>query len=608
MKDFDAVVFDMDGVIFDSERATMNCWIELAEKYDIKNIEKPYLACTGTTDKRTREIMIEAYGDDFPYDEYAKEASKMYHERYDGGRLPVKIGVYEILEFLKLNNKKIALASSTKRQKVINQLRDAGILDYFDEIVTGDMVEKSKPDPEIFLLACDRLNVSYNRAYAIEDSYNGVRAAYRGGLRPIMVPDLLPADDEMIRISKTVKDDLIGVVRYLRDGLNPCNTEEIETDRLLLRRFAYEDAKSMLSNWAGDDCIQHMYGEPSYKTIDAVRNLLDKYIEGYNDDYYFRWAVIEKESGECIGQIAYFLVDGNNHFGEIEYCIGTAFQGRGYASEATRAVIDYGFDKIGFHKVQICVRPSNIPSRRVIEKCGFIYEGTLRDYFYIDGKYEDRMYFSIIRKDSNPWEDISLSDYENHMRLDSVRQLQTLNEMMKQQFELYDVSTCMVLGVAAGNGLEHVSKEKYQKVYGIDINKEYLKAVYERYPDLLGILECMCLDLTKDCDRLPHAEFVIADLLIEYIGYEAFLNAVKKIRPKYVSCIIQINTDMKNWVSDSPYLHCFDRLDDIHHSIEGNELSLAMEKNGYKERNRLVEGLPNGKALMRLDYVLPDKD
>ncbi len=608
MKDFDAVVFDMDGVIFDSERATMNCWIELAEKYDIKNIEKPYLACTGTTDKRTREIMIEAYGDDFPYDEYAKEASKMYHERYDGGRLPVKIGVYEILEFLKLNNKKIALASSTKRQKVINQLRDAGILDYFDEIVTGDMVEKSKPDPEIFLLACDRLNVSYNRAYAIEDSYNGVRAAYRGGLRPIMVPDLLPADDEMIRISKTVKDDLIGVVRYLRDGLNPCNTEEIETDRLLLRRFAYEDAKSMLSNWAGDDCIQHMYGEPSYKTIDAVRNLLDKYIEGYNDDYYFRWAVIEKESGECIGQIAYFLVDGNNHFGEIEYCIGTAFQGRGYASEATRAVIDYGFDKIGFHKVQICVRPSNIPSRRVIEKCGFIYEGTLRDYFYIDGKYEDRMYFSIIRKDSNPWEDISLSDYENHMRLDSVRQLQTLNKMMKQQFELYDVSTCMVLGVAAGNGLEHVSKEKYQKVYGIDINKEYLKAVYERYPDLLGILECMCLDLTKDCDRLPHAEFVIADLLIEYIGYEAFLDAVKKIRPIYVSCIIQINTDMKNWVSDSPYLHCFDRLDDIHRSIEGNELSLAMEKIGYKERNRLVEGLPNGKALMRLDYVLPDKD
>ena len=87
MKDFDGVVFDMDGVIFDSERATMLCWLELAEKYQIPDIEGPYLACTGTTMAKTREIMLETYGPDFPYDAYAKEASEMYHARYDGGRL-----------------------------------------------------------------------------------------------------------------------------------------------------------------------------------------------------------------------------------------------------------------------------------------------------------------------------------------------------------------------------------------------------------------------------------------------------------------------------------------------------------------------------------------
>ena len=79
------------------------------------------------------------------------------------------------------------------------------------------------------------------------------------------------------------------------------------------------------------------------------------------------------ESGECIGQIAYFLVDQTGSWGEIEYAIGTAYQGKGYATEATKAVIDYGFKNIGFHKVQICVRPSNIKSKRVIEKCGFEY-------------------------------------------------------------------------------------------------------------------------------------------------------------------------------------------------------------------------------------------
>lgn len=218
MKDFDAVVFDMDGVIFDSERATMLCWLELAEKYNIPNIEKPYLACTGTTDKRTREIMLEAYGDDFPYDEYAKEASKMYHDKYDGGRLPMKRGVQTLLAYLKHENKKIALASSTKRQTVINQLRDAGILDYFDEIVTGDMVSHSKPDPEIFLLACEKIGVEPERAYAIEDSYNGIRSAYRGGLRPIMVPDLLPDDEEMRELTEIVLKSLDEVTEYFKDN------------------------------------------------------------------------------------------------------------------------------------------------------------------------------------------------------------------------------------------------------------------------------------------------------------------------------------------------------------------------------------------------------
>ncbi|MBE5828374.1 MAG: HAD family phosphatase [Butyrivibrio sp.] len=214
MRDFDAVVFDMDGVIFDSERAVMNCWIELAKKYDIKDIEEPYLACTGTTDAKTREIMLNAYGEDFPYDEYAKEASIMYHERYDGGRLPMKPGVKEILTFLKDYGKKIALASSTRRQTVVNQLRDAGILDYFDEIVTGDMVSRSKPEPDIFLLACEKIEVEPERAYAIEDSYNGIRAASAGKLRPIMVPDLLPSNEEMVGLSEKVLTNLIDVRGY----------------------------------------------------------------------------------------------------------------------------------------------------------------------------------------------------------------------------------------------------------------------------------------------------------------------------------------------------------------------------------------------------------
>ena len=125
---YKAVVFDMDGVIFDSERAVMQCWKEVASRHNIPDIEKAILACTGTTMVRTREIMLNLYGADFPYDEYARESSAIFHSRYDGGRLPMKPGVKELLTFLKEHDKKIALASSTRQQVVTDQLRDAGVI------------------------------------------------------------------------------------------------------------------------------------------------------------------------------------------------------------------------------------------------------------------------------------------------------------------------------------------------------------------------------------------------------------------------------------------------------------------------------------------------
>jgi HAD superfamily hydrolase (TIGR01509 family) len=212
---YDAVIFDMDGVIFDSERATMNCWLELAAKYGIPNIEQPYLACTGTTMAKTKEIMLAAYGDDFPYDAYAKEASRMYHDKYDGGRLPMKKGVVELLTYLKKTGKKIALASSTRSETVVAQLKDADIFEFFDAVVCGDMVERSKPAPDIFLRACQELGTQPEWTYGIEDSYNGVRALHAGKLRPIMVPDLLPCNEEMQEMTEVVLDNLLDVMEYL---------------------------------------------------------------------------------------------------------------------------------------------------------------------------------------------------------------------------------------------------------------------------------------------------------------------------------------------------------------------------------------------------------
>lgn len=181
--------------------------------------------------------------------------------------------------------------------------------------------------------------------------------------------------------------------------LTHCGTEIINTERLILRPFKYDDIQDCLKNWIADEKIQSMYAEPVYKTKDEVKTLFDKYISSYQNNNYYRWAVIHKASNECIGQIAFFWVDSENHFAEIEYCIGQAFQRKGLATEATKAIVDFGFNKINLHKVQISVKEINPASRRVIEKCGFTYEGTLRDYFFSSGKYISRLYYSLLRSE-----------------------------------------------------------------------------------------------------------------------------------------------------------------------------------------------------------------
>ena len=181
--------------------------------------------------------------------------------------------------------------------------------------------------------------------------------------------------------------------------LTHTGTQTIYSERLILRRFELSDTDAVFRNWASDEYLQKMYSEPVYETTEAVQGLLQNYIDKYEREDYYRWAVILKDTGECIGQIAYFYVDSKNHFAEIEYCIGAAFQRKGYATEAVRAIMSYGFEKIGLHKVQICCKTINPASRRVIEKSGLTYEGTLRDYFYMDGEYVGRNYFSMLRSE-----------------------------------------------------------------------------------------------------------------------------------------------------------------------------------------------------------------
>lgn len=201
----------------------------------------------------------------------------------------------------------------------------------------------------------------------------------------------------------------------------------------------------------------------------------------------------------------------------------------------------------------------------------------------------------------NPWETITLEDYENHMKLDSVRQLQGLNHLMRSQLNAFPASSVMVLGVAGGNGLEHIRDGQFEKVYGVDVNAAYLETAARRHPTLKGVLECLRVDLTEEPCRLPKADLVLADLLVEYIGYTCFQQVLRHVEPEYVSCVIQINAE-QGWVSDSPYLHAFDALEQVHCQAEAAALVNATREIGYRTAGTLEHGLPNGKKLLRMDF------
>lgn len=212
------VVFDMDGVIFDTERLCLESWKACAPRYGVgitADVERMFLGCVGTNMAKTKEIVQETLGGDFPFEQFQEESSRYFHEMERSRGIPVKPGARELLTYLKEEGAIIGLASSTRKAAVERELAGAGLLHFFQFVVGGDLVGNSKPHPEIYLKACEGLGTDPCNAYAIEDSYNGIRSAYAAGMHPLMVPDLLPPTREMEEKAERIFEDLLEVREWL---------------------------------------------------------------------------------------------------------------------------------------------------------------------------------------------------------------------------------------------------------------------------------------------------------------------------------------------------------------------------------------------------------
>ena len=215
-----AVIFDMDGVLFDTEAVSNMTWNQIGKEQDLDDIHGALLKVIGLNWNDGVAVLKKQYGEDFDGDGFLKEARVRNQAWIDANGIPLKQGVKEILQFLKDKQIPAAICSSTAVPIIESHLNNADMNGYFQEIIGGNLVKHSKPEPDIYLKACEAVGFAPEECMAVEDSPNGIRAAYRAGMQTVMVPDLVPPTEELLSMCVRKEDSLLTLMEYLKTVFN----------------------------------------------------------------------------------------------------------------------------------------------------------------------------------------------------------------------------------------------------------------------------------------------------------------------------------------------------------------------------------------------------
>lgn len=205
------VIFDMDGLLFDTEKVFQETWQELAKEQGIVLKDGFVRAVSGTSGQKMCRVIEEYYGV-WDGTDIMNECMQRICRKLETS-IEKKVGVDEILKFFYDHRIRIAVASSSSRIQIEKNLKKAGIRGYFTEIVSGKDVKNGKPSPDIFVLAAERIHCIPGQCYVFEDSENGIRAGFAAGCKTIMIPDLLEPSSE-------VQSMCCGIYKDLKQALD----------------------------------------------------------------------------------------------------------------------------------------------------------------------------------------------------------------------------------------------------------------------------------------------------------------------------------------------------------------------------------------------------
>lgn len=199
----DAVIFDMDGLLLDTERVSLQTFKETCTAFDVKFNENIYSQCIGCNRAKTIKI-LEGGHPGFPKEAFIPHWNLLYRKQAIEQPVPIKEGVVEFLSWLDETNIPCAVATSTHLDAAQQKLTNAGLMGYFSILMTGDQVKMSKPHPDIYLKAADKLGFDPKNCAALEDSNNGVRSAVAAEMLVFQIPDLLDPTDDILRLGHSV--------------------------------------------------------------------------------------------------------------------------------------------------------------------------------------------------------------------------------------------------------------------------------------------------------------------------------------------------------------------------------------------------------------------
>ncbi len=214
-----AVIFDLDGLLLDTERIALNTFIGACKEFGFNPDLQVYYRCIGTTSSTTKVILKDGYGESFPADAIFESWHNKSADETSHKPIPLKAGVLNLLRYLEKEGIKRAVVTSTHQETARTWLKNAAILNYFDFVLGGDQVSNGKPHPEIYLSACLRLKEDPADCLALEDSDNGVLSASRAGLVVIQIPDLVRPSINVTGLGHKIVKSMDEVEALLRSYL-----------------------------------------------------------------------------------------------------------------------------------------------------------------------------------------------------------------------------------------------------------------------------------------------------------------------------------------------------------------------------------------------------